>query len=79
MDAPKLPWPRLLELLLGVLGAWLYVSMDPYGLLPAPLAAALGSVPVALLLHALSGQSWKTCLGAGVGAGIGLALGTHLG
>jgi len=79
VNTPELPWSRILAVALGLLGAVLYVSVDPFGVLPGPVAAVLASVPVTLLLRGLSGLSWTRCIGPGVGAGIGLAIGQYLG
>lgn len=70
-------WNRILAFIGGVGITVLYLWMNPFQYLPDWTAAAIGSIPVGLLLYSLTTQSWKTCAQITIGTAIGLGLGTY--
>lgn len=71
-------WNRILAFVVGVGTTVLYLSVDPFRALPDPIAAALASVPVGLLLYSLTTQRWRRCASVAVGTAVGLGLGTYV-
>lgn len=79
MARPAFRWGRILALFLGIGCVVLYLRLNPFDYLAAPIAAALSSIPVAMCFHGITGRSWKASLVSGTSVAIGLGLGTYLG
>ncbi|UPV76366.1 hypothetical protein M0R89_19595 (plasmid) [Halorussus limi] len=64
--------------LLAVGATALYLRTNPFAFLPASLAAFLVFVPLSLGAYAVTGKSWRLCLGTAVASALGMALGQWL-
>lgn len=71
-------WNRISAFIGGVGITVLYLWVNLFRYLPDWTAAAMGSIPVGLLLYSLSSQSWRTCAKIAAGTAIGIGLGTYL-
>lgn len=79
MEVTEFRWGRILAFFLGTLSAILYIWVNPFEFLPAPVAAALASIPVIMTFYGVTERSWKACILAGASGGIGLGIGRYLG
>jgi hypothetical protein len=71
-------WSRIFAFISGISFTVLYIWMNPFQYIPDWTAAAIGSVPVGLLLYSFSSQSWQSCAKIAAGTAIGICLGTYL-
>lgn len=71
-------WSRISAFVGGVAAAVLYFWVNPFQYAPDWVAAALGSVPVGLLLYGVSSQSRQTCVKIAAGTAVGTGLGAAL-
>lgn len=71
-------WHRFGAFVAGLALLVAFLVLNPFAVLPDPLAAALTALPVTCCIYGISGQSWRSAAGIGLGTAIGMGIGTYL-
>lgn len=79
MDFSAFRWDRISAVVLGLLSVFVYLWMNPFDILPAPVAAGLSSIPVMAIFYGMTERSWKAAIVSGICVGTGIGVGTYIG